>query len=285
MSASISRTRCISVMPSMPGMRMSVMTTPVKPWRDEVERMFGAGEIARPQAREVERLRGRAAQLLLVIDQQHALAGFIRRPPRAAVGDVELDAEDRAAFGMVRDGQAAAEILDDVVGDREAKAEPLADALGGEEGIEDALGESPPATPGPWSRTVMADLARRCWRAETRCAGRRRPSTASAALEIRLTSTCCSRTEPARTISGSAAEIDIDRRHRPPSAGRRRFPACRAPPHPAPPAPSFWFGLRAKLRRCRLIEAMRSTRPEMRETLSRASSTRSRSISIAALSA
>ncbi len=39
--------------------------------------------------------------------------------------------------------------------------------------------------------------------------------------------------------------------------------------------PSFSFGLRAKLRRCRLIEAMRSIRPEMRRTLSRASATRS----------
>ena len=44
--------------------------------------------------------------------------------------------------------------------------------------------------------------------------------------------------------------------------------------------PSFSFGLRAKLRRCRLIEAMRSVRLEMRETLSRASPTRSRSIRI-----
>src|SRR3989337_127271 len=32
MSASISRTRPISVMPSMPGMRISVTTTPLKPW-------------------------------------------------------------------------------------------------------------------------------------------------------------------------------------------------------------------------------------------------------------
>ena len=70
-SASISRARVISVMPSIPGMRMSVRMTPLKPWRDEVERTFGAVALLDPQSFEVERLRGRAPKFLLVVDQQH----------------------------------------------------------------------------------------------------------------------------------------------------------------------------------------------------------------------
>ncbi|MNT67876.1 hypothetical protein D3C72_2060500 [compost metagenome] len=110
------------------------------------------------------------------------------------------------------------------------------------------------------------------------------PSTASAALEITLTSTCCSRTEPARTTSGAwprsmsmsaAAALSLTATI---SIVSRTTSSIST-------GPSFSLGLRAKLRRCRLIAAMRSTRPEIRRMLSLASSARPRSISKAALSA
>jgi hypothetical protein len=67
---------------------------PVEALCDEIERRLGAAEITTlEETGELERLGGRAAQFLLVVDRAAPAAGFIP-PPRAATArpDIEGDA-------------------------------------------------------------------------------------------------------------------------------------------------------------------------------------------------
>ncbi len=78
------------------------MTTPLKPWVTKSSARFGAGEIAHREAGEVERLRGRAAQFVLVVDQKHEWRASFRGLADGCADGFELDGEERAALRIVR---------------------------------------------------------------------------------------------------------------------------------------------------------------------------------------
>ncbi|MOA24758.1 hypothetical protein D3C78_1454500 [compost metagenome] len=138
-------------------------------------------------------------------------------------------------------------------------------------------------TPGPRSR-IKIDTIWPCWTACSAIWRSSRPSTASAALEMMLTSTCCNLTGPAFTASctgprstSSTASAAFNRA--PTISSVSRSTASR------PTAAIFSLGLRAKFLRCLLIDAMRSIRPEMRLRFSVTSASRPRSTRSEAFSA
>ena len=206
---SIDCSRRSSAMPSMPGMRMSLITTPAKSGPMHLQRRLGRVEGDRLEARELQPLRHALAHVDLVVDDGDlgfrsfdsascSLCG-LRLSPAAR----QHQLEDRAAVGGVAGDEPPAELGREAGRDGEAEAEALAGFLGGVEGLEELVG--------------LAQARRRCPRStagSSRPATSRilisrssRPRTASSALRSRLTMICSIRSGSACTTAGSEGSV------------------------------------------------------------------------------
>ena len=141
---SIDCSRRSSAMPSMPGMRMSLMTTPGEVGAEHLQRRLGGLEGDRLEARELQPLGDALAHVGLVVDDRDL--GFFgrwsvtRRPASGRRPRGSTSSKTAPAVGGVAGDEPAAELGGEAGGDGEAEPEALAGFLGGVEGLEELVG-------------------------------------------------------------------------------------------------------------------------------------------------